>query len=184
MRAFISAELPNDLKKMITAATAGLREIESGIKWVEEQNLHLTLKFLGWVEEKDIDKMLRLAEESAKGTGSFKLKLAGMGTFPEGKSPRVIWVGITEGGERLKEIAEKLENQLSQAGFRSEEREFSTHLTLGRVKDKKGVDLVKEKMKESKDQVFGELVVDHINIMKSTLTPKGPIYEIVKEVKL
>jgi len=184
MRSFISVELPDDLKKTISASTAVLREIESGIKWVEEQNLHLTLKFLGWVEDKDIDKMLRLAEESVKGAGSFRLKLSGTGTFPEGKSPRVVWIGVAEGGERLKEIAEKLEEKLSKAGFRSEEREFSSHLTLGRVKDKKGVDLLIEKIKEGKEQVFGELVVDHINVMKSTLTPKGPIYERIKEVKL
>jgi len=184
MRSFISVELPNELKKRIYASTSILQEIESGIKWVEEQNLHLTLKFLGWVEEKDTEKMINLTEEAARGLGSFKINFADLGTFPEGKSPRVIWIGITEGGERLKEITEKLEEKLSKAGFRSEEREFSAHLTLGRVKDKKGVDLVVEKINQSKDQVFGELVVDHINIMKSTLTLKGPIYEKIKEVKL
>ena len=81
-------------------------------------------------------------------------------------------------------IAEKLENVLSEAGFRSEEREFSAHLTIGRVKDKKGVDRVKEKMQGAENMSFGEILVDQVNIMKSTLTPKGSIYEIYKSIKL
>lgn len=191
MRVFISVELPDEIKKKVAEATAPLKEIESGIKWVEDRNLHITLKFLGWVEDRKIDNMISLTEESAQGTGSFKLKFAGLGTFPGGGSPRVVWIGITEGGEKLKLIAEKLENNFSSAGFRSEEREFSAHLTIGRVKDlpagrhgKKGVDKVVEKMDILKNKSFGEMAVKHISIMKSALSPKGPVYEKIKEVKL
>ena len=100
MRVFISVELPDEIKKKVAEAAAPLKEIESGIKWVEDRNLHITLKFLGWVEDRKIDNMIYLAEESAKGTGSFKLKFSGLGTFPGGSSPRVVWIGITERGEK------------------------------------------------------------------------------------
>ena len=128
--------------------------------------------------------MKALTEESVKGRGSFKAKFMGLGSFPQEKSPRVFWIGITQGGEELKQIAVNLENSLARAGFRSENREFSAHLTIGRVKDKKGVDKVKEKMLALENQAFGEILVDHINIMKSTLTQKGPIYEVYHKVPL
>jgi 2'-5' RNA ligase len=94
----------------------------------------------------------------------------------------VLWIGITEGADNLKGIADSLEKYLSE--FRSEERGFSAHLTIGRVKDKKGVDEVNKKLAEIKDLSFGETVVDDVNIMKSTLTQKGPTYEIYHRVVL
>ncbi len=184
MRLFIAFDPGDAIKKRIAEEIKKLSAIDSGIKWVEGNNLHLTLKFLGWVEDKNLEKIRSLTEESIKGRGSFKVKFAGMGSFPQEKSPRVFWIGISEGGEKLKQIADKLEDDLSRAGFRSEDREFSAHLTIGRVKEKKGVDKVKEKMCELEKQTFGEILVANINIMKSTLTQKGPTYEIYHQVHL
>lgn len=172
MRAFISVELPEGIKKKIFKATAEMRAIESGVKWVEEQNLHLTLKFLGSIEGRDLLKAVSLAEEAAKGFNGFKIRFEGLGSFPEDSPPRILWVGISEGGENLKRIAESLGN-----------REFSAHLTIGRVKDK-GVDEVKSKMAGIHGFSFGEMAVDSINIMKSTLTQKGPVYENYRRIVL
>jgi 2'-5' RNA ligase len=182
VRIFISVELPEEIKKKIFKATAEMRAIESGIKWVEEQNLHLTLKFLGWVEDNDLERLKSLTEEAVKGFGAFKIKLEGFGSFPGGKTPRVLWIGITEGAEHLIGIANSLEKSLS--GFRSEERGFSAHLTIGRVKDKKGVDEVNNKLAQIKDLSFSETVVDDVKIMKSTLTRKGPVYEMYHRIVL
>jgi len=189
MRLFIAVELPDEVRKNITELINELKEVGSAVKWVEEKNLHITLKFLGWVEDRKVDNVVELATKAAGGTGSFKAKFEGTGTFPSGKNPRVVWVGMGEGGEKLKKLADSLEEALSNAGYRSEEREFSSHATIGRVKvprqaRDKGVDKLKEKMESIKDPKFGEAIVDHIDIMKSTLTPKGPVYEIIKEVKL
>ncbi len=184
MRIFIAVELPDEVKKNIVELVSELKEVGSGVKWVEEKNLHITLKFLGWVEDRKVDHVVELATKAAGGTGSFKAKFEGTGTFPSGKNPRVVWVGMGEGGEKLKKLADSLEESLSNAGYRSEEKEFSSHVTIGRVKEKKGVEKLKEKMADFKDPKFGEAIIDHIDIMKSTLTPKGPIYERIKEVKL
>jgi len=97
-----------------------------------------------------------------------------------------------EGGDKLCNLAKALEENLSKAGFRSEEREFRPHITIGRVKEKnvprqardKGVDKLKEKIKSIKDARFGEALVDRIHIMKSTLTPSGPIYDVISVIKL
>jgi 2'-5' RNA ligase len=177
-------ELPDEVKKNISKLVAALTKSTAQVKWVTTKNLHITLKFLGWVEEKDLENIIELTRQSVADSGSFKAKFSGIGTFPEGKSPRVVWVGTEEGGGKLCELANRLEKNLSDAGFRSEEREFKPHLTIGRVKEKKGVDDLKIRISKVGNSKFGETIVDKVHIMKSTLTPKGPIYEIFKEVKL
>jgi 2'-5' RNA ligase len=184
MRTFISVELPDEVKKNIVELVNELKATEAAVKWVTAENLHITLKFLGWVEDRNLDNLIDLTTKAVAGNGSFKARFEGLGTFPEGKTPRVVWVGTVEGGDRLCNLAKNLEEALSKAGFRKEEREFRSHITIGRVKEKKGVEKLKEKIKSIKDAKFGEALVDRIYIMKSSLTPKGPIYEIVKEVKL
>jgi 2'-5' RNA ligase len=184
MRTFISVELPDEVKKNIVELINEIKDAGPGVKWVKAENMHITLKFLGWVEDKKLDDLIEFIAKAAAGSGSFKAKFEGLGAFPEGKSPRIVWVGTVEGGDKLCSLAKGIEETLSEAGFRSEEREFKPHITIGRVKERKGVDKLKEKIKSIKDAKFGEAVVDRVHIMKSTLTPKGPIYEIIKEVKL
>lgn len=184
MRTFISVELPDEVRKNIAELIIELKTVDAAVKWVEAQNLHITLKFLGWVEDRKIDNMMELTSKAVAGMGSFKAKFEGMGTFPPGKSPRVVWVGVSEGGDKLIKLASSLEETLSNAGYRSEKREFNSHVTIGRIKESNGVDKLKEKIESLKDVKFGEAWVDSISIMKSTLTPKGPIYERIKEVKL
>ena len=184
MRTFISAELPEEVKKNIEKGINELKQAGAAVRWVKTENLHITLKFLGWVEEKNLDKIIELTSKAVSGSGSFKAKFAGMGTFPEGKSPRVIWVGTKEGGGKLCGLAKRIEKTLAKADFKKEKRDFKAHITIGRVKDRKGVDKLKEKIAGLKDLKFGEAVIDHIYIMKSTLTPKGPIYEKNRGVKL
>jgi 2'-5' RNA ligase len=184
MRIFISVELPDEVKKNITELINELKLTEAGVRWVETKNLHITLKFLGWVDDKKLNDVIDLATRAAGGSGSFKAKFEGIGTFPPGKAPRVIWAGIVEGGDKLERIADALEKHFSGAGYRSEERGFSSHITIGRVKDNRGVDKLKEKMSGFERSNFGEMKVDQIAIMRSTLTPHGPVYEIIREVKL
>jgi len=198
MRLFIAVEIPDEIKKNILELINELKKVEASIKWVEEKYLHITLKFLGSVEDKDLEKLVSMVSKTVNIFGSFKVNFSGMGTFPEGKAPRVVWVGTTEGAETLVKLADGLENSLSPAGFRSEQREFKPHLTIGRIKavpahayrqaggrqEKKGVDELKARMASIKNPEFGEAMIDRIFIMKSTLTAKGPIYEKIREVKL
>lgn len=182
MRTFIAVNLPDEIKKKVAETTAGLKKIDSGVKWVEPQNLHLTLKFLGWVEDTRLPEVVQITGKVS--SPSFKLKLAGAGGFPRGKNPRVLWVDIKEGAEELKALANRLEEDFSSAGFRAEEREFSPHLTIGRVKGKRGIDKVMEEMGHLAGVEFGECQVQNLEIMKSTLTRKGPTYEVYKSFEL
>jgi 2'-5' RNA ligase len=173
MRLFIAVELPAEARQKIAELTAELKQAGAAVKWVAEENLHLTLKFIGEVAEGKVVELLAGVEAKVGGTGSFLIKLEGLGTFPEGKHPRVVWVGISRGSERLEELARALD-----------EKEFVAHATIGRIKDNKGVDKLLERLGKIKGPQFGEAVIASVMIMKSTLTPHGPIYEKIKEVKL
>lgn len=181
-RVFISVELSDVIKKNIVELINELKETKTEVKWVKAENLHITLKFIGWIEDHQLDNLIELTTKAVVGTGSFKAKFVGLGTFPENKSPRVVWVGTEEGGDELCKLAKNLEETLSNAGFRSEARDFKPHLTIARIK--KGGTELKKKIESIKGAKFGEMIIDQINIMKSTLTQKGPIYEKLKEVKL
>ncbi|MBI5078968.1 RNA 2',3'-cyclic phosphodiesterase [Candidatus Saganbacteria bacterium] len=198
MRMFVSVELPDEVRNKLAELIGELKNTGAAVKWVGENNLHITLKFLGWVDDPKKDEVIELTGKAASGTGKFKIKFEGVGTFPcppagaaGGKSPRVIWVGVSKGGDRLVKMAKALEKNLSQAGYKSEKRDFASHITIGRVNDpmqsgqeKKGVDKLIEKIGSFRSSEFGEMLVNQINVMQSILTPKGPIYEKIKEVKI
>lgn len=133
--------------------------------------MHITLKFLGEIDEEKIKKIASLVKEIAGGYDSFEVSLKGVGCFPDAKRPRVLWVGVDQGSEKLCTIAHALEEGLTQYGFKKEKR-FHPHLTLGRTKKPCTVDAVLEKsiMTES-------FRVDAIVLFKSTLTPQGAIYK-------
>ncbi len=184
MRTFISVELTDEIRGKIAETIEKLRLTNTPVKWVEEKNLHITMKFLGEVKESEVEKLIAIVEDNVKGISFFNVKYEGMGTFPASTSPRVVWIGTSKGGEELKIIADSLEASLSKAGFKSEEREFTPHITIGRVKERKNIPELLKAIEKVKNSKFGEMLVDHISIMKSTLTPKGPIYEVVKKIKL
>jgi len=184
MRIFIAVELPEEVKAEIGKIVESLKSIEAGVKWVEEKNVHITLKFLGEVKDNDVERLKDIVKDVVADTKIFEVDYKGLGTFPEGKTPRVIWVGIKKGTDELKKIADSLEVLLSKSGFRKEEREFSAHITIGRVKEKRNIGELKKSIEEKKNTKFGKSTVGHITIMKSTLSPKGPIYEVVEKIPL
>jgi len=162
MRLFVAVDPTDEIRAQIGKLVESIKKPGDGIKWVKENDLHLTLKFLGEVKDQDLDKVIREVEAAAEGRESFKVTFKGLGKFPH-----VIWIGLKEGEKELKEIAEKLGTE-----------EFSAHLTIGRVK-KGGI-----RIEEFKEIELGEMRAEKIKLIKSTLTPRGPIYEIIKEVNL
>lgn len=184
MRTFISIEIPEEIKNNIENVVNDLKLALTPIKWVDKKNLHMTLKFLGWVEDRKIDGLINSVTGLVGGSGSVKLGFQGLGVFPDEKRPRVIWVGLSEGEERLRELADKIEDELAKQGYREEERGFSAHLTIGRVKEKINVEALSSLIKENEKRKFGEFVAKHVSLMKSTLMRSGPVYEEVKQINL
>lgn len=177
MRCFIAIELPDHIRARIFHEFENLskKDLFSG-KFVEKDNLHLTLKFLGEVGEDKVEEIVgKLKEIKLK---SFEVEVGKLGVFPSRDHINVIWLDILP-GEKVKEINESINNVLGM----SEDREFVSHLTTARVKSVKN----KEKLIEELDKLhFKKLNFDvkEFILMKSQLTPFGPIYRIIEKFKL
>lgn len=187
MRTFIAIELSSDVKEYLSHLQEKLKLAQADVKWVLSKNIHLTLKFLGEIDDKTKDNVIRIIEDVTKDKASFYLNIVSIGAFPRIESPRVIWVEINKGDLEVKKIAKELEEKLAGIGIPIEDRPFSSHITLGRTKSSKNRNNLIQSIKALKEklpQANAELLVDKITLLKSTLTPKGPIYEVLKEFPL
>ena len=182
IRSFISVDLEDkilvdELKKM----QQELKNAGADLKLVEAENMHLTLRFLGEILQPAVNAVIEELK-SVKFT-PFTLTLQGLGAFPSLHRINVVWVGITDGKEQLKQIAEKIESLVRKVGFPPDSKGFSPHLTVARVRSGKNLAKLAEVLKASKDYNVGSITVGSVRLKRSTLTPKGPIYSTIFEVK-
>lgn len=181
IRAFIAIELTKELHEELRILQQEVKKSDIDAKWVNPENIHLTLKFLGNADTGQIEKIKDILEEISKQTKPFYLHLAGVGAFPKLDYPRVLWVGIDEGKNEAIEIAEKLEKGLEKIGFQKENRSFSPHLTLARIRSSKNKDKLKKLVEETNFTSKNKVYADKLTLFKSTLTPKGSIYSKIYE---
>lgn len=160
-----------------------IKETGANIKLVEPKNIHITLKFLGDTNEEKIELIEEIIKKETTKVDPFKIQLHGTGVFPNQNYMKVLWIGI-KNAERIGEIAEQIDRELSEIGFQKEKRKFSAHLTIGRVRSAKNKDKLLHIIKKYEEVEFGEIIVNSIKLKKSDLTPKGPIYTTLKEIKL
>lgn len=182
MRAFIALELAGEIKKELSRLEGELRNTGAGVKWVTPENIHLTLKFLGDIEEERTEGIKKSLDGISSEEKSFEVNLFKLGAFPALDNPRVVWVGIDKGCAEVEKIAKRIEEDLEKLGFPKEERPFSAHLTLGRIKSPKNKSVLTEKLL-TLEVLPKSCTVKSINLFKSTLTPEGPIYETLHEAK-
>lgn len=183
MRLFIAINISEEIKAGLKKIADKLKEIDADVKWVRPEGMHITLKFLGNVDENRKDKIMHVLEEISARKSPFTVTFQGVGVFPDLKRPRVVWIGIEKGREELKDIAKELDAHLSGLGFLKEAREFSVHLTLGRVKSSRGREKLVEVL-ESYNIILPELFVQKISLMESILKREGAEYRKVREVCL
>ncbi|MFH1823644.1 MAG: RNA 2',3'-cyclic phosphodiesterase [Candidatus Firestonebacteria bacterium] len=125
MRLFIGIKLSDLLKKEISKVCEVLKGSNSDVKWIEIDNIHLTLKFLGEVKEEKLTDILDYIEEVVKNNPPFIFEIRGVGAFPNVKRPRVVWIGISNGKEDIINIGKSLDEKLHKIGFKNESREFN-----------------------------------------------------------
>lgn len=160
-----------------------IKNTGANVKLVETKNVHITLKFLGDTDEEQIDRIGEIMKDAVKETDSFEIQLKGAGVFPNQNYIRVIWIGI-KNGEQIGKIANKIDEQIAELGFKKEKRGFSAHLTIARVKSAKNKEKLLQIIEKYRDIEFGNFKVNSIKLKKSELTQKGPIYTTLKKVKL
>lgn len=187
MRTFIAIDLPREIKDALAHLQGELKNSQADIKWVESGNIHLTLKFLGERDAKLIEKIIRILEELSREEKCFQARISCLGAFPKINFPKIIWVGIGQGDSETKRIVKELEEKIAKIGIPKEDRPFSSHITIGRRRSSHNQDRLIRDLNNLQD-TFGqkalEFPVTKITLFKSTLTPKGPVYEILKEANL
>ena len=188
VRSFIAIELPQDVKARLAAMEEKLKARRHPfVKWVDPESIHLTLKFLGNVALDTVPQIVEAMNRIAQPVSPFSLQVGGAGAFPNWQRPQVIWVGIQGKTGTLAALHKELEAALSPLGFPPESRAFSPHLTLGRLRervspeDRRGFGQWAQSVKL---QISPSFEVDAIKLIKSQLTPNGPIYTELDSAKL
>mgnify|MGYP001770648643 CR=1 FL=1 len=183
MRVFIAVDVDDP------GMVARLRELEEELaslrvqmKLVEPENFHVTIRFIGEVSDYVVSEIRGKVLPAIK-FRPFRLRLAGVGAFPSPSNARVVWVGITEGFDELRQIRDQVDRGLKDIGLRLEEEEFTPHITLARLKERGSPAIVKFLMDRANYEV-GEMEVRSVRLKKSTLTPRGPIYETLAEARV
>ena len=171
------------MKRKIEEVQSPLKKTDTYVSWVKPGNVHLTLKFLGEVEEERIEDVFSGTEKALKGSKAFKLSLKDLGCFPNLRRPRVVWVGVDRGKDELSQMQREIEEELSKLKFTKEQRPFSAHLTIGRVKSPKNIERLISLIETTNFQTE-EVKVDEVVVMKSQLHPQGAIYTPLKKIKL
>ena len=166
----------------LVAAEKELEQTGANLKLVDPDIVHCTLKFLGEVEKQRINCITKAMTLSIAEAKPFTLSIKGMGVFPSLEYMKVIWVGLE--AEPIISIAEHLDQNLTQCGFKKEKRAFAPHATLARVKGAQGKNRLKEVVQQYKDTYFGEIIVSNICLKKSELLPGGPIYTTLNKIPL
>jgi len=184
IRTFIAIEIDPPNKQKLLKLITQLKKSDIPIKWVNESQMHLTLKFLGNIDKTMVSKISDALKTIPESFCQFTIKLSHIGAFPNLHRPRVIWIGIDKGKENLKSLADYVEDALEKLGLGREKREFKAHLTLGRVKSLKNISKLSKIIDETKISFQDEIKIDKIILFQSILTPKGAIYTSLSELAL
>lgn len=180
IRTFIAVDLSAGVKDRLVALQEQLGRDAAGVKWVRRDTMHLTLHFLGEVEQLDVVQICRVVQERARKHAPFTFDVAGLGAFPNARRPKILWAGIADGMAELRALHADLEEGLLALGcYRREDREYTPHLTLGRLtQDERSEDWGAVLTKHA-DWDGGSCPADQVLVMASEMRRDGPEYSVM-----
>jgi 2'-5' RNA ligase len=185
LRTFIAVDTGKPIRDRCVGLRESLARTGTDVKWVEPENLHVTLLFLGEVEDRDVPALCRAVSEVCAAHPGFRLSVEGVGCFPNPRRPRTIWVGLGDGNAELIALHDALEPPLLALGcYRREERQYTPHITLGRVRGERSSGALATALAQKARWQAGETLVREIRVLSSELTPKGPVYATLSRAKL
>jgi len=177
IRAFIAVDVSQDVRGKIHRLIQSAQRKIDGTNWVAPQNLHITLKFLGDISLNGLPELTRALTETVTPMEPFELEFGGCGAFPDLRSPKTLWIGCTNGAKKLEQLAQAVEESVVSLGYSRENRRFSPHLTIGRIKKQANPLEVSKLFESNASQDFGTTLIDEVVLYSSELTRQGPIYE-------
>jgi len=182
IRSFIAVDMddPSVVSKLLEAQR-GLRDLGADLKLVEPENIHATVRFLGEIPPATVE----LVKEQMNQVkfGPFEAEFVGLGAFPNLRRINVVWVGMRKGYEEIRGIFEQLEPRLRKTGFAPDNKGFSPHITIARVKTGRKREELAKFVDEMRDAPFGVIHVEELRLKRSVLTPKGPVYSTIHSVR-
>jgi 2'-5' RNA ligase len=188
IRCFAAVEVAPEVRRSLEAVQMHLRRTmgtADPVKWVPAHQFHITLKFLGEVPGEMAERAKAALGRAARGAQPFWLTARSLGAFPGADRPAVLWAGTGEGRVELAALAESVEREMSLEGFGREKRPFRPHITLGRVREGARIPPgLSRALEEGSEREFGRWRADRIVLMRSELTPRGPIYTLLWSAEL
>lgn len=183
-RVFLAIDMPPDVREAVAAAQQALMRTGARVSWVREENIHLTLVFLGEVIPKRIATVCEAMDAICSQAPGFSVRVAGAGFFGSPSHPRILWVGIVDPPDALTALQRALTDRLAGRGFEVDRKRFKPHLTIGRVRGAAGVDALTSALAMANNASFGTVPVQRVFLMQSHLESQGVRYTICHESEL
>jgi RNA 2',3'-cyclic 3'-phosphodiesterase len=181
IRTFLAFDIEDQkILRNISHVQKMLANSGADLKLVNPENIHVTIRFLGDIQTSMVDALYE--EMKQIWFSPFTIQLQGLGAFPKPNHPRVVWAGIKNGSKELKDVFQQLEPRLRGLGFQPDNKGFSPHLTLARVRSGRNKLNLAEVINKNVDYEFGTINAKCLKLKKSDLTPRGPIYTDLREV--
>ncbi len=185
LRTFIAVDPGQAIRARLLALQEALARTGSSMKWVEPENLHVTLLFLGEVDDREVPDVCRAVMDRCAGIDAFTMTVAGVGCFGSPRRPRIVWAGLTEGGPEMAALHDALEPPLLELRcYRREDRPFTSHITLGRVKGERADDRLAAALPRYAEWHGGTVEVREVLVMSSELRAAGPLYTVLSRARL
>lgn len=178
MRSFLAVDIDSRVKSEINRFLEKLRRVQESVKWVQQDNVHITLYFFGEIDDPTLQALEGVVQSAVLGLSSFSVGIEGLSAFPSTSRPRVIWLGVRDATGTLKRIYSAVYEQIMACNLdvEREKKGYTPHITVGRVKERTAPKLIDE-LGTSRGIYFGDIAVNSVVLYKSTLTRTGPIYE-------
>ncbi len=185
LRTFIAIDVDRTIRDRCLALQESLARSGAELKWVEAENIHLTLLFLGEVEDRTLAALCRAVAEGCASHRPFSMSVESVGCFPNPRRPRIVWVGVGSGAGEVMALHDALEPPLLELGcYRREQRAYSPHITLGRIKGEEPSDDLATALAKQAKWRGGETMVREVQVLSSELTSRGPIHTVLSRAKL
>lgn len=176
IRSFIAIEIPEPVRRNLGDLQKKLTQASADVKWVRPEGIHLTLKFLGNINLPDVERLAQALSSVVPAHEPFELRILGLGGFPTSRNPRVVWVGVDQGAEKVLSLQRAIEEKAREVQFPPENRAFKPHLTLGRVRSPKGREALSQMLEVHKSTEIGTFQAAAVFLFKSELKPSGAVY--------
>jgi 2'-5' RNA ligase len=184
-RTFIGIDIGTGIRTSAVALQKELAKTGAGVKWATPESMHITLLFLGEVDDRELHAVCKVVTEAAAGEPPFPLRVSGVGAFPNARRPKILWAGIVAGAEPLQRLNAALEARLLELGcYRKEERGYTPHLTLGRVKGDSDSFTLATELPKRLAWDGGGTSVDEVLVYSSEMGRDGPVYTVIGRAPL